>query len=65
MTEVIANIFLDFILPQGKLPVCCIFLYTLPGQRFKIQADASGKRDFYAEKKSKICGKFTAHLHVK
>ena len=26
---------------------------ALPGQRFKIQADASGKRDFYAEKSQK------------
>ena len=26
---------------------------TLPGQRFKNQADASGKRDFYAQKSQK------------
>jgi len=30
-----------------------VFFDTLPGQRFKNQADASGKRDFYAQKSQK------------
>jgi len=37
--------------------------WTLLGQRFKNEADASGKRDFYAQK-SKICGKFTPWLSL-